>query len=282
MTRPKAPETVSASWFTPLAIIAGFLSLTELVVGVAITQVTGCVQVMLALFVMIFPTLIASAFFAILWSRPHVFYSPAEYGKMKPKDFVEAMRGHLPQAVVEQMALVGENPKDETANFELMNSLIEVAMRQHLILMKLKSVSLPLNTGAFLRYETGTSGKGFQSGIVEGADVLKKLAGTNLVDVDADGPSIKLTPLGHEFADWLIANGKKNEFYASPIGGWGEPKGISGAIGLMAQALTGESPAPWSRVGVQPQHEAVPNSPRKDATPSTDPLNGDPTTPLGN
>ena len=79
---------------TPLWIISLFVSLTEVVLGTAVTQTVGGVQIALTAFVMSFPLLVASAFFAILWSRPWVFYSPSEYGGIDPAMFV----GTLTQA----------------------------------------------------------------------------------------------------------------------------------------------------------------------------------------
>jgi hypothetical protein len=60
----------------------------------AVTQTTGGVQIALAGFVMFFPLLIATAFFAVLWNRPWVFYAPSEYGAIDPVLFV----GTLAQA----------------------------------------------------------------------------------------------------------------------------------------------------------------------------------------
>jgi hypothetical protein len=60
---------------TPLWIVALFVSLTETVLGIAVTQTTGGVQVALTVFVLVFPVLIAGSFFAILWHKPYVFIS---------------------------------------------------------------------------------------------------------------------------------------------------------------------------------------------------------------
>ena len=55
---------------TPLWIIALFVSLTEAVLGVAVTQTTTEIQVALTAFVIGFPVLIAGAFFIILVLLP--------------------------------------------------------------------------------------------------------------------------------------------------------------------------------------------------------------------
>ena len=66
---------------TPLGIIALFISLSEMIAGVVLTQVTGSIQIILTIFVIVFPILISLMFFYVLWHRPQVFYHPKEYGK---------------------------------------------------------------------------------------------------------------------------------------------------------------------------------------------------------
>jgi hypothetical protein len=76
---------------TPLWVIAFFVSTAETVLGIAVTHTNGGVQVALAAFVIAFPALVAGAFFAILWFRPHHFYAPSEYGsRVGPREFAEA------------------------------------------------------------------------------------------------------------------------------------------------------------------------------------------------
>ena len=78
---------------TPLWVISLFVSLSEVVTGIAVTQATGGIQVALTAFVVVFPILVATAFFAILWARPWVFYSPTEFGTQTDvTQYVDAMR----------------------------------------------------------------------------------------------------------------------------------------------------------------------------------------------
>jgi hypothetical protein len=77
---------------TPLWVISLFLSLTETVLGFAVTQTSGGIQVALTTFVIVFPLLVAGGFFAVLWNRPYVFYSPYEYGQQDVREYVEAMQ----------------------------------------------------------------------------------------------------------------------------------------------------------------------------------------------
>lgn len=79
---------------TPLWIVALFVSLTEVVLGVAVTQTQGGIQVSLTVFVIAFPILIAGMFFKILWVKPYVFYPPTEFGtQTNVTDYVQAMQG---------------------------------------------------------------------------------------------------------------------------------------------------------------------------------------------
>ena len=71
--KPKQP-------ITPLWIIASFVSLTETILGVAVIKTSGNIQLATTAFVILFPLLIAGAFFIILWNRPYVLYPPTEYG----------------------------------------------------------------------------------------------------------------------------------------------------------------------------------------------------------
>ena len=77
---------------TPLWVISIFVSLTEVVLGVAASQTTGGIQVALVSFAMVFPLLIAGAFFACLWARPWVFYPPSEYGRIDVQRYVDALK----------------------------------------------------------------------------------------------------------------------------------------------------------------------------------------------
>jgi hypothetical protein len=64
----------------PLAIIFVFFSFTEVMLGYAVFNTSGNVQVALTAFVIAFPTLAASGFFVFLWFRPQHLYAPKDYG----------------------------------------------------------------------------------------------------------------------------------------------------------------------------------------------------------
>lgn len=107
--RAKRTQSNGLKILTPLGIIGSFLSLTEVVAGIAATKTTGAVQTILIVFVCAFPLVVAGAFFRILWARPHVFYPPAEFGSFQDvTTFVEAMRSNAqagaPSATQQTMA----------------------------------------------------------------------------------------------------------------------------------------------------------------------------------
>jgi hypothetical protein len=85
--------TLQGRAMTPLWVIALFISLTETVLGVAATRVSGNLQIALTVFVIGFPLLIAGGFFAILWFRPYVLYPPTDFrGGADVTSYVDAMQ----------------------------------------------------------------------------------------------------------------------------------------------------------------------------------------------
>jgi hypothetical protein len=79
ISKTKAEPNTEGKLRTPLGLMAIFVTLTETALGTVATQTTGTVQMLLTIFVITFPVLIAAAFFAILWDRPHHLYHPSEY-----------------------------------------------------------------------------------------------------------------------------------------------------------------------------------------------------------
>lgn len=74
---------------TPLWVISLFLSLTEVVLGVAATQTTGKVQIALVAFVIAFPIAVASAFFITLWSRPRFYMPQGTMARFVPQSLLQ-------------------------------------------------------------------------------------------------------------------------------------------------------------------------------------------------
>lgn len=103
---------------TPLLVIASFVTLSEIVAGLAASKATGTVQLIFTLFAVLFPIAVAGAFFAVLWHRPYVLYGPTEYGDgADVTSFVGAMRPvpSLQLGAPAQASPVEEEPSSETA-----------------------------------------------------------------------------------------------------------------------------------------------------------------------
>ena len=107
MTMNSVTGTKPHTRMTPLWVISLFLSLTEVVAGVAVTQTTGNIQVTLVWFVIIFAVLVAGMFFVLLWFRPWTFYPPSEYANVDVQQYVEALRGGPTSTVKETKDVKG-------------------------------------------------------------------------------------------------------------------------------------------------------------------------------
>jgi hypothetical protein len=107
-------RTSRRSSMTPLWLISIFVSLCEVVAGLAVTQAQGGVQVALTAFVIVFPLLVAGAFFAILWYKPYVLYPPTEFGSgTNVSEYVQALGGMSPiQAAEQQMRILMRSPRE--------------------------------------------------------------------------------------------------------------------------------------------------------------------------
>jgi tetratricopeptide (TPR) repeat protein len=118
---------------TPLLVIASFVSLTEVVAGLALTKANGTIQLILTVFVVVFPIAVAAAFFTVLWHRPYVLYGPTEFaggsdvssyvGAMKPAAMPSAGDPLEPtivenEAVTAMVAAAPPTPTEQTTSNE--------------------------------------------------------------------------------------------------------------------------------------------------------------------
>ena len=214
---------------TPLWIFAAFLTFTEVVVVYAVTKTTGAIQGVLTAFVIIYALLVAVAFFLILWNRPYVFYPPSEYGSSDPKHFIDALRSSVSPKVLEQVRIARQietSPKDKSAQFQLIDSLLDALSKQILILMHEKNLDLPYTERYYpnIQYQYGTPDQSWGGGLFTTAGIARKLEGTGLIEiVQRDGVKLALTDEGRDFAQWLISNNRRATFLQTPYGGWGKP-----------------------------------------------------------
>jgi hypothetical protein len=216
----KPKPTAPPAKVTPLWIVASFLSLTEVVLGYAVTKVSGSIQLALTIFVMSFAVAVAAMFFVILWNRPWVFYSPSEYGNVDPKSFMAALRGS--PEVANQLLLaksVEQNPTEPEVIFPLIDSMADIPEKQFIILMH--EINRGVSRYSPYVYELGEVGSG--SGSLSPFGRGQRIEGTGLIQVTDGGAEWSLTPQGNKFAEWLIKKGRKVQFFWSPTGGWGTP-----------------------------------------------------------
>jgi hypothetical protein len=199
------------------------VSLTEAVLGIALTRVTGEVQVVLTVFVIAFPLLVATAFFYILWNRAYVFYAPSEYGNVNPSDFMSAMR-HAPAPVLANEVELGrsieKDPLHEEARFSLIDTMADDAEVQAVVFMYESAKDLPTSSFYIYVHQSGAMGSGMvgalgRSDRLEGAGVVRRRGG---------GRFWSLTEDGKRFAEWLLKRGRKCDFFWTEVGGWGTPE----------------------------------------------------------
>jgi hypothetical protein len=230
MSTSPSSITPLASRVTPLWIVAAFVTLTEVVLGYAVTQTQGGVQISLTVFVISYALLVFTAFFLVLWNRPYVFYPPSEYGNADPKHFVEAIRGPNTR-VASQIELVeraNSEPDNQEATFAVIDSLIDDTYRQMIILMHENSVKIPYVELFSSRYELAWKSGKWSGGGFSSQEFARKLDGTDVLEIEPSGPSVCLTSIGCEFGQWLIDHGRKADFFETPFGSWGERFEIEG------------------------------------------------------
>lgn len=129
-TARRADRTYKALSATPLGIIAIFVALSETIAGLAAVQTGGAVQLIFCLFAVLFPVLVATLFFLVLWSRSYVFYPPQEFGMdVNVTQYVEAMR-HQAIGNQELLSLVQTSIKDTFRSGEAQIELSRVAKDQ--------------------------------------------------------------------------------------------------------------------------------------------------------
>gem|GEM_PF-2641921 len=68
-------------------------------------------------------------------------------------------------------------------------------------------------------HNQGGGGTGAFSGFTRNS-----LEGTGVLHSAGGGQYVRLTEMGHKFAEWLIGKGRKCDYFWSEYGGWGEPK----------------------------------------------------------
>jgi hypothetical protein len=129
----ETPKTIHRQVMTPLWVISLFVSLTEVVTGIAVTKAEGGIQIALTAFVIAFPLLVASAFFYILWSKPYVFYPPTEFsGGVDVNQYVSAMGARVAVVRADLQAETGN--VRAAVNLEIESFKVRVSELENILL----------------------------------------------------------------------------------------------------------------------------------------------------
>ncbi len=108
--------------WTPLAVITLFVGLLDSALVIVIPKVAGNIQVALIVFVFLFTFFFFGTFVLFLWKKPHLLYSPGEWGETpKLQEFVQAVSGLSPkqanvqdEKIAETTEIVIEAPIEQT------------------------------------------------------------------------------------------------------------------------------------------------------------------------
>jgi hypothetical protein len=203
---------------SPLLVITTFVGISELALTAGISTTTGTTQEVLTWFIVVFTSVVAFAFLAILWIKPWHFYPPSEYKHIKPAEFRKVFTGS--PGLIEQIENAHEliaNPDDTEAAFTVLDAMSDEAERQLII----QAMEVGYEVGKTIPYCYELEGRQCGSGIL---DVLAhgKLESAGVIKSTANRTKFALTKLGASFAKWLISKKRKSLFFWTPLGQWGE------------------------------------------------------------
>jgi hypothetical protein len=92
--KTKEPKSLSPLWINSI-----FVGLTETIAGLALTKATGSAELILIVFIVVFPTGVATAFFIVLWAKAQVFYPPGAFTKIDPQNYAAAMASRIQTSI---------------------------------------------------------------------------------------------------------------------------------------------------------------------------------------
>ena len=122
-----------------------------------------------------------------------------------------------------QLTSFGQNLDGQEHKFSFIDSLIEDSFRQHIILMHEFTRELPYLEDRPTHIFEIESNYGASAGAFQVRNFYTRLIATQFVSLKPEDPSLTLTATGHEFAEWLISQGRKAAFMNTPFGSWGTP-----------------------------------------------------------
>lgn len=175
----------------------------------------------------------------IVYDRSAQLKLPSDLAGVTPATYQPHLNGNLQSSLGAATTLIKgtieklgkRQPKivaniDVNTQFQIIHDLLDNAPEQFLIWMHetnsaLARISNPVGIG--IRYEYSMRNQSGGQGGFSMDQLCKKLPDAGLLKIDLRN-NVTLTDRGHAFAQWLIDNGHKAEYFASDIGTWGDPK----------------------------------------------------------
>ena len=113
---------------------------------------------------------------------------------------------------------------DQGTQFQIIHDLLDNSLEQFIILMHDTNQSIrresPMKFGAGISYEYQMRNFSAGRGVFSIGQLCEKLPDADLLRVDLRN-NVSLTERGSDFAQWLIENGHKADYFTTSIGNWG-------------------------------------------------------------
>lgn len=113
---------------------------------------------------------------------------------------------------------------DQNATFQIIHDLLDNAPEQFIIWMHESNSTMvrkPHYFGIGIKFEYSMRNRSAGQGSFSIDELCNKLPDAGLLQVNLRN-EVTLTPRGHEFAQWLVDNGHKAEYFRSDVGQWGQ------------------------------------------------------------
>jgi hypothetical protein len=173
----------------------------------------------------------------IVFNRAEKLKLPTDLAGVTPATFEQHSDGNLQSSLGAATTLIkgtiqrlGKRVEKITANidvnttFQIIHDLLDYAPEQFLIWMHETGSTMirqPRFFGLGIKYEYGMKNHAGGQGGFSMDELCDKLPDSGLLSVDLRN-RVSLTERGKAFAQWLIDNGHKAEYFRSDVGNWGE------------------------------------------------------------
>lgn len=111
---------------SPLWVISLFVTLSEVVAGLAVTQATGGIQIALTVFVIAFPLYIATMFFVCLWKKHESLFPPGEISTEYTQNMLR-----LREVVRQSQTVLKQREFEQDKMIEIVNKAVRVAVPEN-------------------------------------------------------------------------------------------------------------------------------------------------------